>query len=170
MFISTFFFSWPLLLSNHLRQDSSLVLLKVPFTTQSPHQTIIPNRTLVPTGTGCWSDIRAWLQLTKRCMESRKMGLMKLSAGQEDRHRGREWTCVDMGGRGGGRRTEKVALMYTHYLVWNSQPVGSCCIAQGAQLSALWGPRGVQRESGREAQRGKGYMHTYDLCMMYSRS
>ena len=45
-------------------------------------------------------------------MESRKMGLMKLSAGQEHRHRGREWTCVYMGGRRGGGRTERVP--YTH--------------------------------------------------------
>ena len=49
-------------------------------------------------------------------MESRKMVLMKLSAGQEYRHRGREWT-VDMGGRGGGGRIERVALTYIHYLV-----------------------------------------------------
>ena len=39
------------------------------------------------------------------------MRLMKLSAGQEHRHR-REWTCVDTGGRKGGGQTERVP--YTH--------------------------------------------------------
>ena len=37
--------------------------------------------------------------------------------------------------------------------------VGSCCTAQGAQLGALWGPRGVGCGGGREAQKG-GHVYT----------
>ena len=37
--------------------------------------------------------------------------------------------------------------------------MGSCCIAQGDQLGALWGPRGMDREGGREAQEGG------DICI-----
>ena len=36
-----------------------------------------------------------------------------------------------------GEWNERVALIYIHYLVWNSQLVGSCCKAQGAQLGSL---------------------------------
>ena len=67
-------------------------------------------------------------------MESRQMVLMNLSAGQEERHRHREWAC----GRSGGRRGWdglRAALAYTPSCV-NWQLVGSCCIAQGAQLGA----------------------------------
>ena len=57
-------------------------------------------------------------------MESRKMRLMKLSAGQEHRHRRREWTCVDMGGRKGGGRTERVP--YTHTAAAAVKSLHSC--------------------------------------------
>ena len=45
-------------------------------------------------------------------MESRKMGLMKLSAGQQWRHRHREQTCR-YGGEVG--QIERVALKHTHF-------------------------------------------------------
>ena len=46
--------------------------------------------------------------------ESRKMVQMSLLAGQEERHRHREWTCGHSGGRGGWNSWES-GLVYTHY-------------------------------------------------------
>ena len=39
---------------------------------------------------------------------------------------------------------ERVALTYIHYYVRNRQLVGTCCVARGAQLGALWWPRQVR--------------------------
>ena len=59
---------------------------------------------------------------------------------------------------------ERVALVYIHYHAWNRQVVGTCCIAQGAQLDALRRPRGVQ--CGRETQRMGECMYTYSWFML----
>ena len=65
--------------------------------------------------------------------------------------------------RAGG--TERGALAYLHYHAWNSQPVGHCWVAHGAQLGALWGPRGLGCRGGREAQEwGDTCMHIADSC------
>ena len=47
---------------------------------------------------------------------------------------------------------------------------GKRCIAQGAQLGALWWPRGVGRWGWEGDSRGRGYMHTYSWFLLYSRS
>ena len=68
------------------------------------------------------------------------------------------WTW---GGKGRVRRTGRVGLTYIYCPVWNRQLVGSCCIARGAQLSAVMTQRG-----GREVQEGSGIcIHIADsLC------
>ena len=67
-------------------------------------------------------------------MDSRKMVLMDLLAGQQwrCRHRGDSWTQRRRERLG---RTERAAWKYTLYHVWNGQPVGICCMTQGAQIS-----------------------------------
>jgi len=49
---------------------------------------------------------------------------------------------VDMGGVVGRweRWIGRLELTYVHYHMWDSYLVGSCCVAQGAQFSALWWP------------------------------
>ena len=56
------------------------------------------------------------------------------------------------------------SIDYTHCHV--KQPVGSCCMAQGAQLSALWRPRraGWGEMGRREVQEGA------DICMLIADS
>ena len=47
------------------------------------------------------------------------------------------------------------ALIFYHH-IYNRQLVGSCCIIQGAQFSALWWWKGWEG-----SPRGRGYMYTY---------
>ena len=55
-----------------------------------------------------------------------------------------------------------------HYHVWNRQLVGKCCIVRGAQLAALWWPRGWGGGQ-REAQEG-GSMCILFTCSVVSNS
>ena len=68
-------------------------------------------------------------------MESRKMVLMNLSAGEQWRHRHREQTCRHSGGKEGRANGER--SIETCTLPYVKQPVGTCCMMQGAQPSAL---------------------------------
>ena len=65
-------------------------------------------------------------------MESRKMVLMNLSTGQQQRCRQREQTCTQSG-RKKAERFERVALKHIHYQMESIQPVGVCCMTQGIQ-------------------------------------
>ena len=66
------------------------------------------------------------------------------------------------------RPTERVALTYIHYHLWNRQLVGSCCIAQGAQLGALWWwPREV---GGGKSQREGIYVYFSLFMLLFSRN
>ena len=77
-------------------------------------------------------------------------------------------------GCGGGEQermghSETVALTYTHHRVQNTQLVRSSCIAQGAQLGALWWLEG--RGEAEERSRGRRYMYTYGrFTLMYGRN
>ena len=54
------------------------------------------------------------------------------------------WDAEQTCGHSGGRKVwlvERVALKHTHYHMWNIQPLGICCMKQGAQPSTLWQPR-----------------------------
>ena len=83
-------------------------------------------------------------------MESRKMVLMNLSAGQQRRCRQRQQTCGHRVGR-----TERVALKHVHYHMKNREPVGIYCMTQGAQiLCSVTTQRGGRRwEKGRRSRR-----------------
>ena len=74
-------------------------------------------------------------------MESRKMVQINLFSGQEQSHGHREQTCGHRGEREGGMNGEIRIDIYP--LPCGKQPVVSCCVGQGAQLGALWWPRGV---------------------------
>ena len=50
--------------------------------------------------------------------------------------------------------TGKLGQTCIHYHVWNRQLVGSCFIAHGAQLRALWWPRGVRWGEGKGSSGG----------------
>ena len=69
------------------------------------------------------------------------------------------WTCGERKEREGERR---VAWKHAHYRVYNRQPVGMCCMAQGVQPGAL-GPPGRVGWGGRweGGSRGRGHMYTY---------
>ena len=70
-------------------------------------------------------------------MESRNMVLMNLicRAGIEvQRQRMGSWT---QRGEVRAGHISRAALTHMHDRVWNSRPAGSCCTAQGAQLSTL---------------------------------
>ena len=69
-------------------------------------------------------------------MESRKIILMNLFAGQKQRCN-IENGLVDTAGTEEGASIEKVALTYIHDHVSNSWLVGSCCLTLGAQSGAL---------------------------------
>ena len=57
---------------------------------------------------------------------------------------------------------------FEHLFMWYL--VGSCCIAQGAQLRALCGPRGVEWGwGGREAQEGRNVYIRW-FMLLYSRN
>ena len=65
-------------------------------------------------------------------MESRKVVLMNLYAGQQWRHRLEKRLVVTVGKeRLGG--IERVALKHIHYHKYNRFPVGICCVTQGTQ-------------------------------------
>ena len=70
---------------------------------------------------------------------------------------------MDLWAQCGGKQrvgwVEREALKYIHYHVWNRWLMGSCCITQEAQPGALWWPRGVGWEGGREAQ-DRGVIYT----------
>ena len=87
-------------------------------------------------------------------MGSRKLVLMNLFAGQEERCRRREKGLRDTRGSGRVGRVERVALTCIHYHVRSRWPVGSRPTAHEAQLSAPWGPRGVGWGCMRKAQGG----------------
>ena len=60
------------------------------------------------------------------------------------RQRLREWTCGYSGwGEGMAGWSGRVALTYVHHHVWDRQLDRSCWPARGAQLGALWWPRGL---------------------------
>ena len=94
------------------------------------------------------------------CMESRKMVMMNLFARQQ-------WRCRENGlVHRWGKETvgwmEKVAKKHVYYHMSHGEPVGICCMTQGAQILALWQPRGAgwggRWEGG---SRGMGHMYTY---------
>ena len=74
-------------------------------------------------------------------MESRKMVLMNLFAGQQWRNRHREWTYGhSQWGRGGGGEGEmngESSMDACTPTFVNRQPVGICCMTQGTQTGAL---------------------------------
>ena len=54
------------------------------------------------------------------------------------------WTgLVEEMGEEGWRNWESSADIYIHYHVWNRELMRTTSVAQGAQLHALWWPRGV---------------------------
>ena len=90
-------------------------------------------------------------------MESRKMVLMKLFAGQEERHRHREWTCGQSGeGESGSSRDSSIDI--------NAVP----CVKQAARRKLLYNTGSSARGSGttlragmggwERGSRGRGYM------------
>ena len=69
-------------------------------------------------------------------MASRKMVLVDLFTGQEERHRQREQTC----GRSRGRRGKdhfRAALKHIYDHAEEGEPVRTCWTTQGAQPGAL---------------------------------
>ena len=58
----------------------------------------------------------------------------------------------------GGMNWESSTAVHTLPCVWNRQLARSCCIAQGAQLGALWWPR--RWDAGGRSQREGIYVHT----------
>ena len=75
-----------------------------------------------------------------RWLDSMDMSLSKFQEIVEEREAWHAAVCgvckeLDM--------TEWLKKNNMHYHVWNRELVGSCCIAQGAQLAALWWPRGL---------------------------
>ena len=52
--------------------------------------------------------------------------------------------------------TERIALLRTHYHVWNRWLLGSHCVVPGAQPGVLWWPRWVDGEAGRRLGPTKG--------------
>ena len=91
-------------------------------------------------------------------MESRKIVLMNLFAGQEQNRRHREWACGHSRGRRGEENWESNTEMYTLYV--KQMLMGSCCVTQGAQPGAEMSQRGGLRgwEGG---PRGRGFMYIY---------
>ena len=72
----------------------------------------------------------------------------------------------DMGWEvGGGFRTGNSCI---HCHVWNRWLVASCCMAQGAQLGALWWPRWVGWGNGGVRERHM-YTHSW-FTLLYSRN
>ena len=65
-------------------------------------------------------------------MESRKMVLISVFAGQQGRQRGaHRWGKERVG------QMEKVAWKHKYYHMPSGEPVGICCVTQGAQIGAL---------------------------------
>ena len=73
---------------------------------------------------------------TEKEIPSKKMVLMNLSSGHESRCERIEWTCGHRGGKGGGNNPETSTDVYTSPCVKQTGSA-SCCMAQGAQFSAL---------------------------------
>lgn len=93
-------------------------------------------------------------------MESRKMVLLNLSSGQEQRQRHRERTYSHRGGKEKVRGTDSNSDIDTPCV---KQLVGSCCVALRAQLCALWWSRRVG--VGSEVQEGRDVCtNTVDSC------
>ena len=65
-------------------------------------------------------------------MRPRKMILMNLFAGQEQRRSHREKTCGHSEGKRGWNKL-RAAWKHTHCSMENRQPVGICCMMWGAQ-------------------------------------
>ena len=88
------------------------------------------------------------------CMESRKMALLSLCGG------------------GSGRGERRGSRGNIHHHVWNREPVGICCVTQGAQPSAVCQPRGVGwggRWEGGSRRRGRMYICGW-FMLIYGRS
>ena len=49
----------------------------------------------------------------------------------------REWTCAHRWGKEMVGQMEKVAQKHVYYHMSNGEPVGICCMTQGAQILAL---------------------------------
>ena len=74
------------------------------------------------------------------------------------------WTQYVFGHKGKNKRVGRIKGV-TLTLLCVKQLVGSCCIAQGTQLGALWWPREMGWEDGRrEAQQGG------DICILMADS
>jgi len=103
------------------------------------------------------SDINAYIYIYIY-MESGKMVLMNLFAGQQWRHRHRE-QIYGHGGRGGRRGWDKLREWHgnTHTTVWTTDPQWEFAVWLTELNGALQQPRGVRRgASGREVQEGGG--------------
>ena len=70
------------------------------------------------------------------------------------------------------QKMERAAWKHTHCHVWNSQPVGTCCVTLGAQTSVRWLPRGVGWGGRWEgSSRGRGHTCACGWFMvMYGRN
>ena len=70
---------------------------------------------------------------------------MNLDPGQEQRCRRRDWICGHSGGRGVGWDELGDLDWHIHTTLCKQRASGKLLYAQGAQLGALWWPRGVGR-------------------------
>ena len=74
----------------------------------------------------------------------------------------RDWTGVSCIGKWTLYHLSHQGSPYICYHVWNRQLVGRSCIPQGAQLSALWWPRGVGW-GGKGGSRERGYIYPTEI-------
>ena len=106
-------------------------------------------------------------------MESGKMTLMNLFAGQQWRRRHREET-VDTGrsgGREGGREISWESSMETYTLLYIKQPMGIFCVTQGGQPRALWQHRGGGTGRWTEGRFRRVHIYTYGwFTLIYGRN
>ena len=95
-----------------------------------------------------WMDLESVIQSKVRktnivyqciCVEFRKMVQVNRLAGQEQRHRYREHTCVCGEGWGEGEGWTNLEISNDTYTLPCVEQIasGNCCIAQEAQLAAL---------------------------------
>ena len=124
-----------------------------------------------------WQDSDTTERLsTRHTIESRKMVLVNLCAGQQlsdwaelnwmemQTQRTDLWTP----GQGWDQSREKHGNIYTTI---RKQTLGICCMTRGTQTRALWQPRGVDGGRREAGSRGSGHMYTYGWFMvMYGRN
>ena len=103
-----------------------------------------------------WQNPSLGQILTPAALECRKMVQMNLFPGQEQTRRCGEWTPMGWV-EGRARWMGRLRLTYMHTM-YKIELVGSHCMAQGAQLGALWWPRKVEWGGGRDL---KGRWHIY---------